>query len=203
VRFIPSDVTLRGAKASQRFVVLGTYADGLERDVTAQSSFSLSNVSTAEVDPTGRVVARADGTALLKAERLGRTATANIRTEYSQTMRPFSFARDIVGDILTRRGCNGSACHGGVKGRGASNFRLKARMLAKTIDGSLKAEPIRYSLPNRKRPSNRAWTRTLRKRACSCSNRRSLFRMEGANGFPWVPRTTDVAELDPQRRFLW
>jgi hypothetical protein len=116
---------MRGAKASQRFVVLGTYADGLERDVTAQSSFLLSNVSTADVDSTGRVVARADGTVLLKAEGLGRTATANIRTEDSQTMRPFGFARDIVGDIFTRRGCNGSACHGGVKGRGGLKLSLE------------------------------------------------------------------------------
>ncbi|MBM3774671.1 MAG: hypothetical protein FJW37_05845 [Acidobacteria bacterium] len=35
--------------------------------------------------------------------------------------RPFSFARDIE-SVLTRRGCNGSACHGGVKGQ--AGFRL-------------------------------------------------------------------------------
>ena len=31
--------------------------------------------------------------------------------------RQFQFGRDI-GSIFTRQGCNGSACHGGVKGRG-------------------------------------------------------------------------------------
>lgn len=40
--------------------------------------------------------------------------------------RPFDFGLDI-GGILTRRGCNGSNCHGGVKGRGG--FKLSAGAL--------------------------------------------------------------------------
>ena len=38
---------------------------------------------------------------------------------------PFSFEREI-GRILTKRGCNGSDCHGGVKGRGGFKLSLDA-----------------------------------------------------------------------------
>jgi hypothetical protein len=39
--------------------------------------------------------------------------------------RPFSFPRD-VGSILTKAGCNGALCHGGVKGRGGFKLSLGA-----------------------------------------------------------------------------
>ena len=41
--------------------------------------------------------------------------------------RPFSYSRAISLRILTKRGCNGAACHGGVKGRGG--FKLSANAL--------------------------------------------------------------------------
>ena len=43
VRIVPERVTLSGARAAQRFVVLGAFADGLERDVISQTRFSLSD----------------------------------------------------------------------------------------------------------------------------------------------------------------
>src|SRR6266496_2498485 len=61
VRVVPERVTLRGARAAQRFVVLGAFADGLERDVTGQSHFSISGPRFASLDQAGRVVAQADG----------------------------------------------------------------------------------------------------------------------------------------------
>src|ERR1041385_4865226 len=39
LRLIPSEAVLRGAKASQRFVVLAKDKDGFERDVTSIASF--------------------------------------------------------------------------------------------------------------------------------------------------------------------
>src|SRR5579872_6813937 len=61
VRIVPERVTLHGARAGQRFLVLGTFADGLERDVTGRSRFSLSPPRLAALDPAGRLTARADG----------------------------------------------------------------------------------------------------------------------------------------------
>src|SRR5436309_14224949 len=61
LRVTPESVTLHGARAAQRFVVLGMFADGLERDVTSQARFSLSDPRLASLDRTGRVMALADG----------------------------------------------------------------------------------------------------------------------------------------------
>src|SRR4051812_37185604 len=58
VRVVPERVTLRGARAAQRFVVLGAFADGLERDVTSQSRFALSDPRIASLDQAGRIVAQ-------------------------------------------------------------------------------------------------------------------------------------------------
>ena len=56
----------------------------------------------------------------------GSVSQASIQVRESQASRPFSFSREI-GGILTRRGCNDSACHGGVKGRGGFKLSLDAR----------------------------------------------------------------------------
>lgn len=126
VRLVPQDPTLWGAKASQHFLVLGRFADGLERDVTLHSRFSVSHPRLAQVDASGRVTALAMGETALKAEIQGLAARASIRMEGTGEERPFSFARD-VGGILTKRGCNGSECHGGVKGQ--AGFKLSVNAL--------------------------------------------------------------------------
>ena len=126
LRLAPQEVTLGGVRAQHRFLVLGTYADGLERDVTSQSRLSISDPAVATVGGGARVLALADGRAVLKAELEGKVAKANVRIEGSQDERPFSFARDI-GAILTKRGCNGSECHGAVKGKGGFKLSLHGR----------------------------------------------------------------------------
>jgi len=126
VRLVPQDATLWGAKASQHFLVLGKFGDGLERDVTLQSRFSVSHPQFARVDASGRVTALASGETALKAEVNGLAAKTSIRMEGTGEERPFSFARD-VGGVLTKRGCNGSECHGGVKGQ--AGFKLSVDAL--------------------------------------------------------------------------
>jgi len=121
LRIVPEEATLWGAHASQHFIVLGKYTDGLEREVTSTAHLSLSNTKMGEVDPSGKFVVRDSGEVILTAEVGGRSAKTTIRIEEADQPRPFTFARDIEG-ILTRQGCNDSTCHGGVKGRGG--FRL-------------------------------------------------------------------------------
>jgi hypothetical protein len=131
VRIVPSEANLSGADASQRFVVLGTYDDGLERDVTSGSLFRLSDAHRAKLDPNGRVTAVADGTATLEAKFAGHATKAVIRIENSQREAPVSFERDIV-PIFTKNGCNSSRCHGGVKGKGG--FKLSMDGIAADED---------------------------------------------------------------------
>ncbi len=125
IRLVPKEVTLWGPKASQRFLVLARYTDGLERDVTPQSRLSLSNQEVAAIKQPARVVAKADGKVLLAAEFRGQVAKTGIRIEGVEEARPFSFQRDI-GGIFVRLGCSSSDCHGGVKGKGGFKLSLNA-----------------------------------------------------------------------------
>ena len=125
LRLVPEKITLSGQHASQRFLVLGRYTDGLERDLTGKGRFSIADPDHAAVNPEGRVRALADGETTIRVEVDGKSTIAPIRVREAQTAKSFSFARDI-GGILTKQGCNTSNCHGGVKGRGGLKLSLNA-----------------------------------------------------------------------------
>jgi len=121
LRVYPTQAKLWGANATQQFLVLAEYSNGIERDVTSQAQWSLSAPGRGEIDAPGNFRAHSPGEVTLTAKFAGRTSTSAVRIEESETPRPFTFARGI-GGILTKRGCNDTACHGGVKGR--AGFRL-------------------------------------------------------------------------------
>ena len=124
IRVVPTKVTLH-REAEQRFLVLAQYSDRLERDVTGQSRFSVSDPRIAEVDEKGRVRGLAPGRVILTV-RSGRfTARAQLQVE-DRPQPPFQFSWDI-GRILTQQGCNDSECHGSLKGRGG--FKLSKNAL--------------------------------------------------------------------------
>ena len=125
VRLLPEAATLWGVRSVQRFLVLGKYTDGLERDVTSGSRFSMADPEVAKVDQEGRVVALADGVTVLGVEVEDQVVKSEIRVEGSEEERPFSFGRDI-GGIFTKHGCNTSDCHGGVKGKGGLKLSKNA-----------------------------------------------------------------------------
>jgi hypothetical protein len=54
LRLAPQNLTLWGAKASQRLLLLAKYSDGLERDATLQSRFSISDERVARVESERR-----------------------------------------------------------------------------------------------------------------------------------------------------
>lgn len=122
-RLVPSQVKLQGKGASQSFLVVATDGRGLEVDLTSESRFNLTDGRLARVTADGLLMARRDGELQLRAEIAGQQLTAAVRIEGTDRARPFSFARDVVG-VLTRNGCNGSECHGGVKGRGGFKLSL-------------------------------------------------------------------------------
>lgn len=124
LRLAPENLTLWGAKASQRLLVLAKYADGMERDVTLGSRFSISDERVARVED-GRLVALSDGQAVLTAHFENQTVKTKVRAGETSKIRSFSFARDI-GGILTRKGCNSSNCHGGVKGQGGLKLSVNS-----------------------------------------------------------------------------
>ncbi len=125
IRIFPEEPVLWGQDAVQHLVVLAECTDGLERDVSAQCRFSLSDETVARLDESMRLVAMTDGETELQVECGTRKASTIVRVVESQAEQPFSFQRDI-GEIFTRRGCNASDCHGGVKGRGGFKLSLNS-----------------------------------------------------------------------------
>ena len=125
VRVTPEKVVLWGKNASQKFLVHGSFADGLERDITPLSRLSISDDTIVRLDEHGLAKALTDGEATLRVEVAGQTIRARIRVEGSQETRPFSFGQDI-GGIFTKKGCNSSDCHGSVKGKGGLKLSMNA-----------------------------------------------------------------------------
>ena len=123
IRLLPEEVTLWGRDASQRLLVLGKYSSRLEQDVTSMVRFSVSDPEVARVDESGKLLALADGETLLQADLEHHTVEVRVHATATGKDRPFSFQRDI-GSIFAKRGCNGSSCHGGVKGRGGFKLSL-------------------------------------------------------------------------------
>jgi hypothetical protein len=126
LRIEPQDRTLRSAGASQQFTLMARYADGSERDVSDAAAWELSDSTLAELTAGRRLAARKNGLLSLTAKLAGKSAQSRLRIEAIDQVREFEFAYDI-GSILTRKGCNGAGCHGGVKGRGG--FKLSSGAL--------------------------------------------------------------------------
>lgn len=122
LRVMPDSIELPGARSQQRVIVIGSFTDGLERDVTRRASLDSESVAVATVADGNRLTAIGPGETRLRAELDGFVAYANVRaTAANPPTGSVSFVRDIEA-MFTRHGCNTSACHAGVKGRGG--FRL-------------------------------------------------------------------------------
>lgn len=121
----PEERTLRGGNATQQYVLTGTLADGSRKDLTAQASFSLSDPRVARAGERGRFAAGADGETEVVAVVGQLEARSRLRVEKSGWTRPFHFSRDVL-PILTRRGCNQTECHSGLKGRGGFKLSMNA-----------------------------------------------------------------------------
>ena len=123
VRIVPQAVELEGAGATRQLLVMGSYSDRLERDVTSLVRWEFSDAGVATVSPGGKAEALAEGAADVTARLGARSATVRLRVRGEGRRPPLSFAWDIE-KILTRRGCNDTHCHGGVKGRGGFKLSL-------------------------------------------------------------------------------
>ena len=125
LRIVPEEIHLSGLNPSQQVLVLGRYSDGLERDLTSVSSLVVGSPAVAVVEAEGRLKARAEGNTILQTHVAGQAAQATLTVRSPATPPPFNFQQDI-GGILTKRGCNDSSCHAGVKGRGGFKLSLNA-----------------------------------------------------------------------------
>ncbi len=125
LKTFPNKTTLNGAGATQQFLAIATDADGMETDVTDQAQWQLSNTRAKLAGPA-RIESSGDGDVTFSAAFGGMKAQSTVRIAHAQVARPVSFSRDISA-IFTKRGCNSTVCHGGVKGRGG--FKLSGNAL--------------------------------------------------------------------------
>jgi hypothetical protein len=132
LRVYPESVTLDGPRARQQLIVLGTQADGRQRDLTHEARVTVNDATV--VAPNGGVLTPvADGKALIRVAAGGVQKTIPVIVTRATAEAPVSFAREIE-PILTKVGCNSGACHGAQLGRGG--FRLSLFGFDPTFDHS-------------------------------------------------------------------
>jgi len=128
LRLYPEAVSLAGPGSTQRYVVMATGADGIDRDVTAEAALRSSNAQAVAVDATaGTLRGGREGTARIEALYRGQRASADVLVGSSRADLTVSFNPDIL-SILTTKGCNTAACHGSIAGK--SGFNIKRHTVA-------------------------------------------------------------------------
>lgn len=125
VRLHPAQFQLHRPGATQQLLLIAEYADGSTQDLTDSAQWSTSNPA-AQLSPGGELTARQAGPVVVTAKSGAWQASAQGVVLTTDEPNQFRF-RSAIGSILTKRGCNSPACHGGVKGRGG--FKLSAAAL--------------------------------------------------------------------------
>ena len=124
IRIDPAAIVLYRGEARRQIAVSVEESDGMARDRTNSSRYSVEPPGIADVSPTGLIEARGRGLATLHVEVDGRTASTTIEVRDVGQARPSSFRLDVAA-LLSKAGCNAGACHGNINGKGG--FRLSLR----------------------------------------------------------------------------
>ncbi len=115
VRVFPTNVLLTTKADRQSMVIQAEYADGVTRDVTAESTFALGNKALAKVEK-GILTPLADGVTELQVKFGGLNLTVPVKVEQAAAERPVSFILDVE-PVLMKAGCNSGGCHGASRGK--------------------------------------------------------------------------------------
>ena len=120
VELAPPQINLTTARDRQSIVVQATFADGLTRDVTAESTITVADGTKVRRD--GNIFYPvADGATTLAVAFGGQTLTVPVTVARAAEQTPISFRLDVMPTFL-RAGCNTGSCHGSARGR--DGFRL-------------------------------------------------------------------------------
>ena len=127
VRVVPARVVLKGHWVAQTLQVTVALPDGSVRDFSGKAGFQVANPLVATVDAAGIVRPLGDGeTAVLVVVSVGGDALA--RAEVPVTVQDVrndavDFGSDVMA-LVSRLGCNASACHGAPRGKGGLKLSL-------------------------------------------------------------------------------
>ncbi|GAC1475123.1 MAG: DUF1553 domain-containing protein [Isosphaeraceae bacterium] len=117
----PATVRLQGPAATQRLVVLATFGDGAQKDVTPRIRILSDQEGVVRTDDRGLLRPVSDGSAKVSVQYEGVQAAVPVEVKGARSPRKVSF-RNEVNPLLTKLGCNQGACHGSQHGKGG--FRL-------------------------------------------------------------------------------
>ena len=116
----PPEVQLTTAHDRQSIVVQATFADGITRDVTRDSSMTLADPRL--VNRVGAILnPSADGATTLTVSYEGRNVPVPVRVAQATAIPPLSFRLDVM-PVFMRAGCNTGSCHGAARGK--DGFRI-------------------------------------------------------------------------------
>ncbi len=118
----PPEIELRGAQASQRFVVQHVSSDGLTTDLTATAGALVADATIATT-AAGRVQPVGDGETSLVVQHGDLQASVPVRVRDAGAARPPNFRLDVM-PALTRAGCNSGTCHGSARGQDGFHLSL-------------------------------------------------------------------------------
>lgn len=126
----PGTAHLEGSRARQRLIAT-VVEGGAFRDVSREVRYASSEPAVAEVDASGIVWARQDGTTTVTASLKGFEASVEILVDGTGKTTPVSFRHEVLA-LFARNGCNSGACHGAPNGK--NGFRLSLRGYDPSID---------------------------------------------------------------------
>jgi hypothetical protein len=120
VEVFPPEIHLTTARDRQLVVVQATFADGLTRDVTKDSTITPANPALVRRDGNTFWPA-ADGETQLSIAFGGRTVVVPVKVAQATVQPPISFRLDVM-PVFMKAGCNTGSCHGAARGK--DGFRL-------------------------------------------------------------------------------
>ena len=95
--------------------MVAKYDDDVTRDVTKESTFSLSDEKIAQLE-NHTISPVKDGNATLKASFHNLNTELSIQVKNAQAERPVSFNLDVM-PVFLKAGCNTGSCHGSARGQ--------------------------------------------------------------------------------------
>ena len=111
----PKQISLSTKEDFNSFVVVAKYADDVTRDVTKESTFSLSDENIVQLE-NHTLSPLKDGKATLKASFHNLNTELSIQVNNAQAERPVSFNLDVM-PVFLKAGCNTGSCHGSARGQ--------------------------------------------------------------------------------------
>ena len=111
----PKQISLSTKEDFNSFVVVAKYADDVTRDVTKESTFSLSDENIVQLE-NHTLSPLKDGKATLKASFYNLNTELSIQVNNAQAERAVSFNLDVM-PVFLKAGCNTGSCHGSARGQ--------------------------------------------------------------------------------------